>query len=56
MRDINQLILKSMGYKITNKDKEVYFRYLPPKKLKKQLDKKTIKESPFQVLKNLDLS
>jgi ATP-dependent RNA helicase SUPV3L1/SUV3 len=55
-KDNFKLILKSMGYKITNKDKEVYFRYLPPKKLKKQLDKKTIKESPFQVLKNLDLS
>ena len=27
-----KLILKSMGYKIINKEKEVYFKYLPPKK------------------------
>ena len=45
-----------MGYKIINKEKEVYFKYLPPKKMKNRFNKKAIKESPFQVLKNLNLS
>ena len=32
-----------------------YFKYLPPKK-KKQIKQKSIKESPFKVLKNLNLN
>ena len=55
-KDNFKLILKSMNYKIINKDKDVYFRYSPPKKVNKKLNKETIKESPFKVLKNLNLS
>ena len=48
-------LLKNMNYKIIEKDKETFFRYLPPKKIKRNFDKKDIKESPFKILKNLNL-
>ena len=48
-------LLKNMSYKIIEKDKETFFRYLPPKKIKRNFDKKDIKESPFKILKNLNL-
>ncbi len=55
-KDNFKSVLKSLGYKVIIKDKELYFKYSPPKKIKKQFNKKTINESPFQVLKNLNLS
>ena len=48
-------LLKSMGYKTFEKDKEVYFRYLPKKNFKKT-NEISSKESPFEVLKKLNLS
>jgi ATP-dependent RNA helicase SUPV3L1/SUV3 len=48
-------LLKNMSYKIIEKDNETFFRYLPPKKIKRILNKKDIKESPFKILKNLNL-
>ena len=48
-------LLKSMGYKIIEKDSEIFFEYSPRKNFKK-IEKKTIKESPFGVLKNLNLT
>ena len=48
-------LLKNMNYKITIKDDEVFFRYLPQKNVKK-IEKKTTKESPFVVLKNLNFN
>ncbi|MDC0150722.1 DEAD/DEAH box helicase [Candidatus Pelagibacter sp.] len=48
-------LLRNMGYKITEKSNEVFFKYVPQKKLKKVI-KKTTKESPFGILKELNLS
>ena len=44
-----------MDYKDTEKNEEVFFKYNPRKKFKKS-DNKTLKESPFGVLKNLNLN
>ena len=52
--DFKQL-LKAMSYKILEKNNEVFFKYIPKKKVKFQ-NKKNIKENPFGVLKNLNLS
>ncbi|MDC3040134.1 helicase-related protein [Candidatus Pelagibacter sp.] len=49
-------LIQKMNYKITEKNEDIFFRYLPKKKFKKTYDKKTKKESPFQVLKNLNLN
>ena len=49
-------LLVCMGYKVTEKDNEIFFRYLPPKKVKKNFIKKTSKESPFRVLKSLNFN
>ena len=48
-------LLKSMGYKTFEKDEEVYFRYLPKKNFKKP-NEIVLKESPFEVLKKLNLN
>ncbi len=48
-------LLKKMGYKTFEKEKEVYFKYNPVKKLKKVQTKKISSENPFKVLKNLNL-
>ena len=49
-------LLRKMGYKITEKETEVFFKYSPPKISKKVFNKKTSKESPFGILKNLNLN
>ena len=49
-------LIKNMGYKIIEKNDEVFFKYLPDKKVKKALDKKNIKENPFIILKDLNLN
>ena len=54
-KDDFKILLKSMGYKISEKNEEIFFRYLPKKKNKKMLNKKIIKENPFGILKNLNL-
>ena len=48
-------LLKNMSYKIIEKENETFFRYLPLKKPKKP-NKKILKESPFGILKNLNLN
>jgi ATP-dependent RNA helicase SUPV3L1/SUV3 len=48
-------LLTKMGYKILIKNEEIFFKYLPKKKIKKK-DKETLKESPFGVLKGLNFS
>src|SRR5210317_2433996 len=50
-----KLIIK-MNYKVTEKNDEVFFRYLPKKKFKKTNEQKTKKENPFGVLKNLNFN
>ena len=49
-------LLKKMGYKIIIKESEIFFKYSPLKNNKKVFNKKTVKESPFGVLKDLNLS
>tara|TARA_B100000579_G_C22259545_1_gene588748 strand:+ start:230 stop:547 length:318 start_codon:yes stop_codon:yes gene_type:complete len=49
-------LIKKMNYKITEKNEELFFKYLPPKKTKKVFTKKVNKENPFEILKNLDLN
>ena len=48
-------LLKSMNYKIINKENEIFFKYTPGKNLKKQ-NKRILKENPFKVLKNLNFN
>ena len=45
-----------MNYKISEKDGDLFFKYSPKKKFKKSFDKTAKKESPFGVLKNLNLN
>ena len=44
-----------MGYKIIEKNEEIFFKYSPQKKFKK-INKKPTKESPFGILKDLNLN
>jgi ATP-dependent RNA helicase SUPV3L1/SUV3 len=54
-KDNFKKLLKLMNYKILEKNNEVFFRYFPRKVFKKS-GKKIVKESPFGVLKNLNLN
>ena len=54
-KDNFKKLLKNMNYKIIEKEKDVFFKYYPKKNPKKS-SKKIIKESPFGILKNLNLS
>ena len=49
-------VLKNMNYKIFEKKDEIFFKYSPKKFNKKIINKKTIKENPFGILKNLNLN
>ena len=48
-------LLKSMNYKIINKENDIFFKYIPKKNFKKQT-KKILKETPFEVLKKLNFN
>ena len=54
-KDNFKKLLKNMNYKIIEKDNEVFFKYVPKKNFKK-VNKKTLKESPFGVLRNLNFN
>ena len=54
-KDNFKRLLKKMNYKIIEKGDDTYFRYLPKKNTKKT-SKKITKESPFRVLKDLNLN
>ena len=54
-KDNFKKLIQKMNYKVTEKDEDFFFKYTPQKKLKKSFDKKTNKENPFGVLKNLNL-
>ena len=45
-----------MSYRIREEKDEVFFKYIPKKSIKKELNKKPTKENPFGVLKNLNLN
>ncbi len=55
-KDNFKRLIQKMGYKVTEKNDDVFFRYIPRKKFKKPHDKKAKKESPFRILKNLNLN
>ncbi len=55
-QDNFKILLKNMNYKVSEKNDEVFFRYIPKKNIQKNFSKKTRNESPFGVLKNLNLS
>ena len=55
-KDNFKKLIQKMNYKIYEKNKDLYFRYMPKKTLKKTDKKKPIKENPFRILKNLNLS
>ncbi len=49
-------LISMMNYKIFEINSEFFFKYNPPKKSKKIILKKPDKESPFIILKNLNLN
>ena len=49
-------LLQCMNYKVSEKNNEVFFRYVPKKIIKKSINKKTSKESPFGILKDLNFN
>ena len=55
-KDNFKKLLLNMGYKVIEKNDEVFFKYRPNKNNKKIYDKKVSKESPFGILKNLNLN
>ena len=55
-KDNFKKLLKNMGYKIIDKNEEVFFKYIPQKTNKKIFNKKSAKENPFGILKNLNLN
>ena len=55
-KDNFKKLLQKMNYKIFEKDDEIYFKYNPIKKFKKDSIKKVSNENPFKILKNLNLS
>ncbi len=48
-------LLQAMNYKIIVRENDTFFKYIPKKNIKKT-DKRVIRESPFEVLKDLNLS
>ena len=54
-KDNFKILLKKMNYKIIEKNNEVFFRYIPQKNNKRTSNKRISNESPFKVLKNLNL-
>ena len=55
-KDNFKKLLIHMNYKIKEKDNEIYFKYMPKKTNKKIINKKTTKENPFGILKNINFS
>ncbi len=54
-KDNFKKLIQKMDYKVTEKNENLFFKYLPKKKFKKTFNKKTNKENPFGILKNLNL-
>jgi ATP-dependent RNA helicase SUPV3L1/SUV3 len=54
-KDNFKKLIQKMNYKITEKNEDLFFKYFPQKKFKKTFKNKMNKESPFGVLKNLNL-
>jgi len=54
-KDNFKKLIKKMNYKVTEKEKDVFFKYVPKKHLPRSFTKKNDKENPFKILKNLNL-
>ncbi len=54
-KDNFKKLIQKMNYKVTEKNNDVFFKYIPKKKFKKDFNQKNNKENPFRVLKNLNL-
>jgi ATP-dependent RNA helicase SUPV3L1/SUV3 len=54
-KDNFKKLIQAMNYKIMEKNEDIFFRYTPQKKFIKPFNKKTNKENPFGILKNLNL-
>lgn len=48
-------LIKKMNYKTYEKDKEIYFKYIPVKKFIKKQNKKDLSDNPFGILSQLNL-
>jgi len=55
-KDNFKKLLKEMNYKIIEKEENIFFKYVPKKNIKKIFNKKTSKENPFVILKNLNFN
>ena len=55
-KDNFKKLIQKMNYKVIEKQENIFFKYSPKKKLIKSFDKKTKKENPFGILKNLNLN
>ena len=49
-------LIKEMNYKVLEKNNEVFFKYKPQKAKRKDFNKKSQKENPFGILKNLSFN
>ena len=49
-------LIQKMDYKTYEKNENLYFKYIPKKKFKKNNNRSPVKENPFGILKNLNLS
>ena len=54
-KDDFKKLLIAMNYKIIEKNDDIFFKYIPEKNVKK-IKNKTTKESPFKILKDLNLN
>ena len=55
-KDNFKKLISNMNYKIIEKNEEIYFKYMPLKKHKKNFIKKTNRENPFGILKNINFN
>ena len=55
-KDNFKKLIQKMNYKVLEKNDDLFFKYMPKKKFKKSFNKKTNKENPFGILRNLNLS
>ncbi|MDA7582962.1 helicase-related protein [Candidatus Pelagibacter sp.] len=49
-------LIEKMNYKILERNKDIYFKYIPQKQIKKTFKKTVSLNNPFKVLKNLNFN
>ena len=54
-KDNFKKLIKKMNYRVSEKNDDIYFKYVPQRKSKKPFNKKINKENPFEILKNLNI-